>query len=75
MPTVRQLADSIGAPSGRGMPLPAAHPTPKKPLMLVIPGTSAIEYIVATARPGEVVYVTDAEYYNPYLWRNYEGEQ
>jgi hypothetical protein len=41
--------------------------------MLVRPGISAIEYIVQTARPGEVVHVAEEEYYNPFLWRTYLG--
>ncbi len=68
MPTVRQTTESVGVSSGK----PAVHRQP--PLVLVRPGTSAIEYIVATARPGEVIHVSDAEYYNPHLWRNYTDE-
>ena len=75
MPTVRQLADTIGAPTGRGIPLPTIQAQPRKPFVLVKTHTSAIEYIVATARPGEVIHVTDADYYNPYLWHSYEDCQ
>jgi hypothetical protein len=32
---------------------------------------SAIEFIVETAREGEVVHVTDEDYYAPALWNNY----
>jgi hypothetical protein len=42
-------------------------------LRLLRPGISAIEYIVETARPGEVIHVSEDAYYNPYLWRNYLG--
>jgi hypothetical protein len=35
-------------------------------------GISAIQYIVETARPGEVTHIDEADYYNPHLWRNYQ---
>ena len=71
MPTVRQTANPVEVSAGRAFTAPATHREPHKPLVLVQPGTSAIEYIVATARPGEVIHVSDAEYYNPHLWRSY----
>ena len=33
---------------------------------------SAVEYIVATARPGEVVHVKEGDYYSKHLWRSYQ---
>ncbi len=70
MPTVRQTTESVGVSAGKL----AIHKQPQPPLVLVRPGTSAIEYIVATARPGEVIHVSDAEYFNPHLWRNYTDD-
>ena len=36
------------------------------------PGVSAIEYIVETARPGEVTHIDECDYYSKYLWRSYK---
>ena len=33
---------------------------------------SAVEYIVATARPGEVIHVKEGDYYSKHLWRSYQ---
>jgi len=33
---------------------------------------SAIEYIVETARPGEVVHIDEGDYYNKHLWGSYK---
>ncbi len=35
-------------------------------------GMSAVEYIVATARPGEVIHVHEGDYYSKHLWRSYK---
>ena len=72
MPTFRQSVESTDVQYGIDVPLSVMHTNLQQPLVLVEPCTSAIEYIVATARPGEVIHVTDAEYYNPHLWRSYE---
>jgi hypothetical protein len=37
------------------------------------PAESAIEFIVESARPGEVIYIDDEDYYNHHLWRSYQG--
>ena len=37
------------------------------------PARSAIEFIVETAQPGEVISISDADYYNDQLWRSYES--
>jgi hypothetical protein len=74
MPTVRQTTETVGVFAGDAYTAPVIESTPQRPLMLVLPGTSAIEYIVATARPGEVIHVSDAEYYNPHLWQNYSDD-
>ena len=37
------------------------------------PAHSAIEFIVENARPGEVIYIDDEDYYNHQLWRSYKG--
>lgn len=73
MPTVRQSADCFESSADSGVTAPASQGHPQTPLMLVRPGISAIEYIVQTARPGEVVHVAEEEYYNPFLWRTYLG--
>lgn len=39
----------------------------------VMPSKSAIEFIVENARPGEVVSISDEDYYNHQLWRSYES--
>ncbi len=46
----------------------------KAKLMRVVkPGISAIEYIVETARPGEVNFVDEGDYYSTHLWRSYKN--
>ena len=42
-------------------------------MRVVKPSISAIEYIVETARPGEVNYVNEGDYYSIHLWRNYKN--
>ena len=71
MPTIRQLIDSAEFPNGRERIAPAKPRTRKKPLIMVKSGTSAIEFIVKTAKPGEVIHVSDEDYFNPHLWRSY----
>jgi hypothetical protein len=44
----------------------------KPSLWVVNPRKSAIEHIVETACPGEVVHVDDRDYYNSCLWRSYK---
>lgn len=73
MPTVRQSADCFQSSADEVVTAPATQGDAHTPLMLVRPGISAIEYIVQTARPGEVVHVAEEEYYNPFLWRTYLG--
>ena len=74
MPTIRQYNEYKGRPSTRMRPAARFASKPGKPLVLVKPGISAIEFIVETARPGEVTHVSDDDYYNPYLWRNYSDD-
>jgi len=46
----------------------------KAKLMRVVkPDISAIEYIVETARPGEVDFVDEGDYYSTHLWRSYKN--
>lgn len=71
MPTVRQLASTVGIPADRRSNTPTIPRNSRKPLMLLKPRISAIEYIVMTAQPGEVIHVTDEDYRNPHLWRSY----
>lgn len=75
MLTVRQIAESDKVSAGTAVTQPADRRTAPKELKLVKPGMSAIEYIVATARPGEVIHVFEEEYYNPHLWRSYRGSE
>jgi hypothetical protein len=42
-------------------------------LEVATPAKSAIEFIVKNARPGEVISISDKDYYNHQLWRSYEG--
>ena len=67
-------------PAGVDKPMRVARPArvaePAKvaePVRIVTPGMSAIEYIVETARPGEVIHVDEGDYYNKQLWRSYNG--
>jgi hypothetical protein len=71
MPTIRQIFELDESSVGTCVEIPAKHRKANLPLRLVRPGISAIEYIVETARPGEVVHVSEDAYYNPYLWRSY----
>ena len=53
-------------------PVGAATPAgDAKSMMAVRPGMSALEYIVETAQPGEVIHVDEGDYYNQHLWRSY----
>ena len=72
MPTIRQLVEYQRVSAGRIATMPVNPARVVKPLRLVKPRMSAIEYIVETARPGEVVYIDEEDYYNEYLWRAYE---
>lgn len=36
------------------------------------PAKSAIEFIVESAQPGEVISISDEDYYNHQLWRSYQ---
>jgi hypothetical protein len=73
MPTIRQQVEHqrVSAGSIAIMPVKPAR-VEKSSLWIVQPHTSAIEYIVETARPGEVVHVDDEDYHNGYLWRSYD---
>lgn len=71
MPTIRQMAEPFESAAGTRVDTQATKENALAPLMLVRRGMSAIEYIVETARPGEVIHVREDEYYNPHLWRNY----
>ena len=73
MPTIRQQVEHQRVSAGRIAIMPMKPARVESPsLWIVQPDTSAIEYIVATARPGEVVHVADGDYYNSYLWSSYE---
>ncbi len=71
MPTVRRIEDTVEISAEAVSRTYPINNKPRSPLSLVKRGASAIETIVATARPGEVIYVSDAAYYNPHLWRSY----
>jgi hypothetical protein len=73
MPTIRQQVEYQRASASiiAIMPVKPAR-LESLSLCIVQPDMSAIEYIVATARPGEVVHVDDGAYHNAYLWRSYE---
>jgi len=73
MPTIRQLAEIEEASTDTDAAMPASHERAARPLRLVKSGISAIEYIVETARSGEVIYVDEGDYYNQHLWRGYKG--
>jgi hypothetical protein len=73
MPTIRQQVEHQRVSAGRIAITPVKPARLESPsLWIVQPDMSAIEYIVATARPGEVVHVDDGDYHNGYLWRSYE---
>ena len=73
MPTIRQQVEHQRVSAGRIAIMPVKPARVEKPsLWIVQPHMSAIEYIVETARPGEVVHVDDGDYHNGYLWRSYE---
>jgi hypothetical protein len=76
MLTIRQLAEFKEASTDTtdtDVAMPVIRERATKPLRLVESGMSAIEYIVETARSGEVIYVDEENYYNQHLWRGYKG--
>ena len=73
MPTIRQLAESLEISAARTTGAAVNLRKQRGSLRLVKPGVSAIEHIVNTAQPGEVIHVADDDYFNPYLWRSYLG--
>lgn len=73
MPTIRQIQHARNGSADRIAVLPAKPTNTTAPLSLVKPTISAIEYIVETARPGEVTHVSEGDYYNANLWRCYDG--
>jgi hypothetical protein len=73
MPTIRQQVQHQRVSAGRIAIMPKKPASVVKPSLWVVgPRKSAIEYIVETARAGEVVYVDDEDYYNACLWRSYK---
>ena len=73
MPTIRQQVEHQSVLAGRIAIMPVKPEKVESPsLWIVQRDMSAIEYIVETARPGEVVHVDDGDYHNAYLWRSYE---
>ena len=73
MPTIRQQVEHQRVSDGKIAIMSVKPARVKSPsLWIVQPDMSAIEYIVETARPGEVVHVDDGDYHNGYLWRSYE---
>jgi hypothetical protein len=72
MPTIRLHREHQRVSAGRVAIMPVKPGrVARLPLWLVKPRMSAIEHIVETARPGEVIHVDDGDYYNAHLWRNY----
>ena len=82
MPTIRQVTEIAEHPNvltETDVAIPV-KPTrvarlerEAKPMRVVKPGISALEYIVETARPGEVTYVNEGDYYSKHLWRSYKN--
>lgn len=73
MPTIRQQVEHQRVSAGRIAIMPMMPAKVVKPSLRVVkPRMSAIEHIVKTAHPGEVVHVDDRDYYNNCLWRSYE---
>ena len=73
MPTIRQQVEHQRVSAGRIAIMPMKPARVAKPSLRVVnPRKSAIEHIVDTAHPGEVVHVDDRDYYNNYLWGSYE---
>ena len=73
MPTIRQQVEHQRVSAGRIAIMPMKPTGVVKPSLWVVdPRMSAIEYIVETALPGEVVHVDDEDYYNNCLWRSYK---
>lgn len=73
MPAIRQPVEHQRVSADRTTVMPVKPARVENPsLWIVQPNMSAIEYIVATARSGEVVHVDDGDYYNGHLWRSYE---
>ena len=73
MPTIRQQLEHQRVSAGRISIMPMKPARVVEPSLRVVnPRKSAIEHIVETAHPGEVVIVNDRDYYNNCLWRSYE---
>ena len=74
MPTIRQRVEQQRVSAGNIAIMPVNPIRVAKPRLNVVKHRmSAIEYIVENARPGEVVYVGEADYYNEYLWSHYKA--
>jgi hypothetical protein len=71
MSTIGRLLEFQEDSSQINVAIPVIAPERAKALRVLDHGKSAIEYIVDTAEPGEVIIVDEADYYNPYLWRTY----
>ena len=73
MPTIRRQVEHHRVSAGRIARTPTKPASVVKPSLWVVdPRKSAIENIVDTARPGEVLHVNDKDYYNNCLWRSYK---
>ena len=72
MPTIRQQVEQQRVSVGRIAIMPMEPVRVPPSLRVVSLRKSAIEHIVETARPGEVVLVDDDDYYNHCLWRSYK---
>jgi hypothetical protein len=76
MPTIRQQVGHQRVSADRFAIVPVKPTRVESPSLWVVqPDMSAIEYIVATAHPGEVMHVDDGDYHNSYLWRSYEDNK
>lgn len=72
MSTIGRLVEFQEDSDQINVAIPVTAPVGAGPLRVVDHGMSAIEYIVDNAEPGEVIFVDEDDYYNPYLWRSYE---
>jgi hypothetical protein len=73
MPTIRQQVGHQRVSAGRIAIMPVKPARVENPSLCIVQShMSAIEFIVETACPGEVVHVDDGDYHNGYLWRSYE---
>lgn len=73
MPTIRLRAEPVQTPAGHAVNRQSVDERSGKPLLLVKSGIPTVDYIVDTVKPGGVTYISDEDYYNPHLWREYQG--